>query len=82
MKKLILLASFVFVLGSISVSAQAPKKPAEKAATTETVKKPVVEVKKAATPDKKNDGKKNDGKKNDGKKNDGKKNDRKKVEVK
>ena len=77
MKKLILLASFVFVLGSIFVSAQAPKKPAEKAATTETVKKPVVEVKKAATPDKKNDGKKNDGKKNDGKKNDGKK-----VEVK
>ena len=69
MKKLVLLLSFVFVMGLISVNAQNPeKKQVEKPKTTQTVKKPAADTKKPVEDvKKKNDGKKTDGKKNNGK---------------
>ncbi len=55
MKKLVLLLSFVFVLGLVSVNAQDPKKPATKtpAKTEQTTKKKAGKSKKGKTAKKK-----------------------------
>ncbi|GEM_PF-3755315 len=55
MRKLVLLLSFVFVLGLVSVNAQDPKKPATKtpAKTEQTTKKKAGKAKKGKTAKKK-----------------------------